>query len=176
MKPSPRIVALALGAASLMAPAGLAADEDRMPSRLEEEGEDDVPNGDEETPPNGLFFTNSCDDQVNLEAIREMEAAFFEFQLLVSCWNARHNLVEVCPWMFPHTSTLLANGPDRWFKRVYEAEFKLQTTPEGVIEENRRVITGIEARVKRAFTACLAEEHEGKALRRCQRKRMKNGE
>lgn len=121
----------------------------------------------------GLILTNSCDDEVNLALARERGMLLVDHQLLVSCWNARHNLAEVCPGMFPATSELLMNGPDRWFSLVYEALWREQLTPDAVIAENRRVVEAIELRVREASSVCLAEGVEGKALQKCQRQRVK---
>ena len=155
MRSSPRPLAGALAMMLMTTPSSLHADEEMA-----------------ELDP-GLILTGSCSDEVNLELARERGDLLMDHQLLVSCWNARHNLAEVCPEMFPNTTALLTSGPDHWFTVVFETLWKDQLTPEAVIAENRRVVTLIEEWVKASLKICEEEPQESRALRRCQRSYIK---
>lgn len=162
MKSSARALALAVGVFA-MGPSELFSGDNDSELLAKETAEKDP----------GLVLTNSCDDEVNLREAREKGDLFVANQVWVSCWNARNSLVEVCPWMSPHASDLLSKGPHGWFDDLYEAEYVEQKTPEAAIAENHRVLSEIEVLVSTSLRACLAEGKEGRARRKCQRRRMR---
>jgi hypothetical protein len=162
MKPSSRVLALTIGLATLT-PSELFSGDIDAELLAKETAEKDP----------GRILTNSCDDEVNLREARQKGDLFVANQVWVSCWNARNSLVEVCPWMSPDASDLLAKGPHGWFDDLYEAEFVKKDTPEAVIDENNRVLTEIERLVSTSLRACVAQGKEGRARRKCQRRRLR---
>jgi hypothetical protein len=121
-----------------------------------------------------FYITGTCDREENLKLGLEQKDEFLANQLVVSWRNARHNLVEVCPAMFPTTSDLFSSGPELWFDTTFYEEWDDQRTVEGVIDENEEVMNTIETYARSARLTCLANgKSKGKELRKCMRRSVR---
>ncbi len=163
------LAAVGLALAVMACPrAPVASAEEDVANEVTELNEDDLDELDPE-----LLYTNTCSLEENLAIAQEREKygpILIRFQVAISFRNALRNLGEICPKNFPAISALVNNGrPYRWLKAAMGDLWHDQTTSSGVIYENQRVMTIVEAIAGEAEIACRALEEEEDEVRDCQR-------